>query len=176
VTLLVLYLLALLDGLLCGLRTSMGRCPVIRKRSYYTRALLRGMVGAQVISILALAALLLTSAFSPHRAALGADLESTAGRMLWVFVPYAALVLLNLALRLIPSTDIRSATSVLMLGPLTAMRPLVMIGGVLFGISGSELPETRFIGVFILGLMLALEFALNRRAARVQTIEIRRLV
>jgi hydrogenase/urease accessory protein HupE len=96
--------------------------------------------------------------------------------MLWVFLPYAALVLLNLALRLIPSTDIRSATSVLMLGPLTAMRSVVMIAGVLFGISASELPETRFLGVFILGLMLALEFALNRRAARAQAIEIHRLI
>jgi len=176
VTLLALYLLALLDGLLCGLRTSMGRCPLIRKRNYYTRALLRGIAGAQVISMLALGALLLTGAFSSHRAALRADLESTAGRMLWVFVPYAVLVLANLALRLIPSTDIRSATSVLMLGPLTAMRPVVMIAGVLFGISASELPETRFLGVFILGLMLALEFALNRRAARAQAIEIHRLI
>jgi hypothetical protein len=142
----------------------------------YTRALFRGIAGAQAISMLALGALLLTSAFSSHRTALRADLESTAGRMLWVFLPYAVLVLTNLALRLIPSTDIRSATSVLMLGPLTAMRPVVMVAGVLFGISASKLPETRFLGVFILGLMLALEFALNRRAARAQAIEIRRLV
>jgi hypothetical protein len=51
-----------------------------------------------------------------------------------------------------------------------------MIAGVLFGISASALPETRFLGVFILGWMLALEFALNRRAAPEQAIEIRRLV
>ena len=41
--------------------------------------------------------------------------------MLWIFLPYGALVLFNLALRLLPSTDIRSATSVFMLGLLTAM-------------------------------------------------------
>lgn len=175
-TLLFLYLLALLDGLLCGLRTSMGRCPLIRKRSYYTRALFRGIAASQVVSVLALAALLLTSALSSRRYALRADLESSAGRMLWVFLPYAALVLINLALRLIPSTDIRSATSVLMLGPLTAIRPLIMITGVLYGISASNLPETRFLGVFILALMLSLEFALNRYAAREQAIQIRRLV
>lgn len=175
-TLLVLYLLALLDGLLCGLRTSMGRCPLIRKHSYYMWALFRGLIGAQVVSMLALAALLLTSAFSLRRNALHADLESAAGRMLWVFLPYAVLVLFNLVLRLIPSTDIRSATSVLMLGPLTAIRPLVMIVGVLYGISASDLLETRLLGSFILALMLSLEFVLNRRAARAQAIEIRRLV
>lgn len=101
-TLLTLYLLALLDGLLCGLRTSMGRCPLIRKHSYYTRALFRGIAGAQVVSMLALAALLLTGGFSLRRVALRADLESAAGRMLWVFLPYACLVLFNLALRLGP--------------------------------------------------------------------------
>jgi hypothetical protein len=175
-TLLFLYLLALLDGLLCGLRTSMGRCPLIRKRSYYARALLHGMVGAQALSMLALAALLLTSAVSWHRDALRADLETAAGRMLWVFLPYAALVLFNLLLRLIPSTDIRSATSVLMLGPLTAIRPLVIIAGVLYGISASNLLETRFLGGFILALMLSLELALNRRQARAQAIQIRQFV
>lgn len=140
------------------------------------RALFRGIVGAQLVSMLALAALLLTSAFSSRRDALRADLASAAGHMLWIFLPYAALVLFNLALRLIPSTDIRSATSVLMLGPLTAIRPLVMIAGVLYGISASHLLETRLLGVFILALMLSLEFVLNSRAARAQALQIRHLV
>ena len=172
----VLYLLALLDGLLCGLRTSMGRCPLIGKRSYYSRAAFRGVVGAQITSMLALLVLALTYAFSFCRHELRADLEGAAGRMLWIFLPYAALVLFNLALRLLPSTDIRSATSVFMLGPLTAIRPLIMIAGVLYGISASRLLETRLLGLFVLLLMLFLEFALNRLAARAQAILIRALV
>lgn len=140
------------------------------------RAAFRGIAGAQVVSMLALGALRLTSVLSSHREALRADLESAAGRMLWVFLPYAGLVLFNLGLRGIPSTDIRSATSVLMLGPLTALRPLLMIAGVLYGISSSKLVETRFLGIFILALMLLLEFALDRRAARAQAIQIRQLV
>jgi len=176
VTLLILYLLALLDGLLCGLRASMGRCPLIRKRGYYARSLLRGMVGGQIISTVALVTLLLTAALSSHRDELRADLELAAGRMLRIFVPYAALVLFNLALRLFPSTDMRSATSVLMLGPLTASRPLVMIAGVLYGIFTSRLMETRLLGLFILALMLSLEFVLNRLAARAQAMQIRQLV
>lgn len=175
-TLLILYLLALLDGLLCGLRASMGRCPLIRKRGYYARALFQGIVGSQIVSVLALTALLVAAALSSHRDALRADLELAAGRMLRIFVPYAALVLFNLALRLLPSTDIRSATSVLMLGPLTAIRALVMIAGVLYGISSAHLIETRLLGLFLLALMLSLEFFLNRRTSRAQVAQIRQLV
>lgn len=175
-TLACLYVLALLDGMLCGVRASLGRCALMRKRGYYAQALWRGVVGAQIISTLAFAALILTAAVSSHRTALRGDLEAAAGRMLLVFVPYAALVLFNLALRLAPSTDIRSATSVLMLGPLTAIRPLVMIAGVLNGIWTSRLAETRLLGILILALMLSLEWALNRRAGKEQARFIRELV
>lgn len=175
-TLLALYLLALLDGLLCGLRASMGRCAVIRKSGYYWRAALLGIAGAQIISTLALVALLLVATTNSNRAAVRGDLEGAASRMLWVFVPYAILVLLNLALRMVPSNDIRSATSVFMLGWLTAIRPLVMIAGVTYGIYFSRLLETRLLGMFVLLLMLSLEFALNRRADRRQDREIHALV
>jgi hypothetical protein len=175
-TLFVLYVLALLDGLLCGARVSMGRSAVIAKRRYYLRAQLRGLVGAQIIATIALAALLLVARLSAHRAALRADLQAAAGHMLWVFLPYAALVLGNILLRLVPSTDIRSATSVMMLGPLTAIRPIVMIAGVLYGIWSSMLWETRLLGVFILGLMLGLEYFLNRVTAREQSRELDRLL
>jgi hypothetical protein len=136
----------------------------------------RGIAGAQAISMLALAALLATMAVSSHRDVLRDDLENAAGRMLWIFVPCAALVIFNLALRLVPSTDIRSATSVFMLGPLTAIRPFVMIAGLVYGIIGSRLWETRALGVFILALMLLLELALNVRAGREQRVQIRGLV
>lgn len=175
-TLLALYLLALLDGLLCGLRASMGRCAVIRKGGYYRRAAFGGVAGAQIISTAALVALLLVAATSSNRAVVRGDLEGAASRMLWVFVPYAVLVISNLALRLVPSNDIRSATSVFMLGPLTAIRPVVMIVGVLYGIYSSRLLETRILGLFVLLLMLSLEFVLNRRAGRLQDREIRQII
>jgi hypothetical protein len=76
----------------------------------------------------------------------------------------------------VPSVDIRSATSVMMLGPLTSIRPLVMIAGVLYGISASALWETRVLGIFILALMLGLEFVLNLRASRAQARQIDSLI
>ena len=88
-----------------------------------------------------------------------------------VFIPYAALVLGNLLLRLVPSVEIRSATSVMMQGPLTAIRPLVMIVGVHDGISHSALVETRLLGLFVLALMLGDEYALHLDAARRQSRE-----
>jgi hypothetical protein len=115
--------------------------------------------------MLALGALLVARRLSVRDDVLRVDLESVAGRMLWIFLPSAALVLVNLVLRILPSIDIRSATSVFMPGPLTAIRRFVMIAGVVYGISKSSLLETRGLGLLILALMLSLELALNRLAS-----------
>lgn len=168
----VLYVLALLDGLLCGARVCMGRSAMIKKHGYYLRAVFRGIIGAQIVSTIALAALLLVMGSSAHRMMLRWDLEHSSRRMVLLFIPYAALVVGNLLLRMIPSTDIRSATSVMMLGPLTAIRPLVMIVGVLYGIWSSQLLETKLLGLFVLALMLGLEYVLNVQAARRQSREL----
>jgi hypothetical protein len=175
-TLLALFLLASLDGALCGCRTAMGRCPLIRTRKYYLTSVLRGVLAAQVVSGFSLVCLLAVVAFSRDPHLLRTDLEKSAGRMLFVFIPYAALVLANIALRVIPSTDIRSATSVFFLGPLTGVRPFVMIAGVLVGIWSAQLHETVFLGLFVLALMLSLEFALNFYCGCLQARQIRSLV
>ena len=172
-TLLILFLLASLDGALCGCRTSMGRCPLINKKGFYVCGALRGILAAQVASWLSFFILLAVYFRSSEPHLLRQDLESAAGRMLYIFVPYAALVLANLALRLVPSVDLRSATSVFFLGPLTALRPFVMIAGVVFGIWRAQLLATVLLGVFVLALMLSLDFALNRYNSLQQATEIR---
>jgi hypothetical protein len=111
---------------------------------------------------------------APHQ--LRTDLEAAAQRMLYVFLPYATLVLTNLALRIVPSVDLRSATSVFFLGPLTAIRPAVMVCGVVYGIWQAKLPATIGLGIFILCSMLILEFALNAYNERLQRREIESLV
>src|SRR5258708_38572910 len=87
VTLLMLYLLALLDGLLCGLRASMGRCAVIRKRGYYRRAALFGAAGAQMISTLALVPLLADGANRSVPPDGAEALEGAARPAAWLLVP-----------------------------------------------------------------------------------------
>jgi hypothetical protein len=107
---------------------------------------------------------------------LRADLEAAARRVLWIFVPYAIAAVGSLMLRVIPSTDLRSATSVLALGPLSAIRSLVMIVGVVYGVAPSRLVETKLSAAFVLPLMLALEIVLNSLAARAQARQIGALV
>jgi hypothetical protein len=175
-TLLLLYLLASIDGALCGIRVAGGRSPLIRKRSFYLRWLLRGCFAAQIASLAALALLAVAVQFRDNRAQFKSDLQSSAGRMLWIFMPYAAVVLGTLAVRLIPSTDIRSGTSVMVLGPLTAARPLVVVAGVVCGIAGSRFAETQLLGVLVMALMLSLEAALNEFARRSQEREISAIV
>jgi hypothetical protein len=175
VTLIALFLLASLDGALCGCRTCMGRHPYIHKTKYYVQGVLRGVLAAQIASWLSFFVLLSVFTLMPTSNLLRADLEVAAGRMLLIFLPYAALVLSNLALRLVPSTDLRSATSVFFLGPLTALRPFVMIAGVTYGIWRAQLRATIFLGLFVLLLMLSIEFALNNYNARLQQRQIRLL-
>jgi hypothetical protein len=171
-TLLALYLLATLDGALCGFRAFAGRSALIHKRPYYTGAILRGAMAAQGASFLSLGVLLVATALSHHRSELRGDLAAAAGRMLWIFTPYAAAVLFHLSLRALPSTDIRAATSVMVLGPLTGLRPFVMIAGVLYGVRSSQLLETKFLGIFVLAAMLLLESLLSRIAAHKQEREL----
>lgn len=171
-TLFALYLLATLDGALCGFRAFAGRSAVIHKRAYYSRALFTGTVAAQIASTVSLLVLFVAVTLSNHRAELRGDLETTAGRMLWIFLPYAAAVLINLALRALPSTDIRAATSVMMLGPLTGLRPFVMIAGVIYGVRASYLFETKMLGLFVLTAMLFLESFLDRIAERRQALDL----
>lgn len=171
-TLFVLFLLASLDGALCGCRTSLGRCPLINKRRFYIRGVWRGVIAAQIASWLSFFVLLAVYSIASDKQLLQRELESAAGRMLYIFLPYAALVLANLVLRLVPSLDLRSATSVFFLGPLTAVRPLVMILGVAFGIWRAQLHGTIFLGLFVLGLMLSIEFVLNRYNSREQQVQI----
>ena len=172
----VLYLLALLDGILCGFRARAGRCALIDSRRFDLSSMWRGFKVAQIASMISLAVLLITIYASPGRGLLIADLEQAAERMVRVFVVYAALVVFNLGLRLIPSVDIRSATSVLALGPLTALRPFVMTAGTVYGVWPGKLLATKLLGALVLAFMLGAEWLLNRIHDRIQQRELQELV
>ncbi len=79
-------------------------------------------------------------------------------------------------LRLVPSIDLRSATSVFFLGPLTALRPSVMILGVSFGIWRAQLHTRIFLGLLAIALILFLDFILILFNSRKQQAEIRSLI
>lgn len=164
--LLVLYILATLDGAFCGYRAAAGRSALIEKTRYYRNALLRG--AGLVQAAVALTGVLMVGllALSPERNDLIYDLLTAAARMLRVYLPYTAIIVVAFAVRLLPSVDFRSATSVFIFGPMTALRPLVAIAGVIYGILPAHRAQTRFLGIIVLALMFAVQVSLDRIAAR----------
>lgn len=163
----VLYALACIDGGLVGFRLAAGRSALVDKRAYYGRAIARGVVLVQPALALAVfvAVLLLLVAADPGR--LTAELVSMANRMLDVYTPYAVVVLGSLALRFVPSVNLRVALSVAVLGPATALRPFVMVAGVLWAALASLRPEILLMATLLAALMLAVEPVLDAHRPRV---------
>lgn len=166
--LVVLYLLACVDGAFCGFRAVAGRSGLINKNWFYFRAMLRGAASVQVPALISGLALLVCLRLSSDRPIVVVDLMHAAERMLMVYVPYAVIVFAAFLLRWFPSVDVRSATSVMILGPLTPLRPVVCIAGVFYGILPAHTAQTRAFGVLVLILMLGIEPFLNRIAVRRQ--------
>jgi hypothetical protein len=153
----LLYLLATIDAACCGYRAAAGRSSLIRKRSYYRRAILRGAVFGQVAVAIAGLVILAFITLSPDRAGLIAAFSEAGRRMLFVYLPYAAAVLIAFALRLIPSVDLKSMTSMLIFGPFILVRPLVAVAGIVWAVIGVPRAPIIICGALILFLMLSLE-------------------
>jgi hypothetical protein len=89
------------------------------------------------------------------------DLELVGARMLMVYVPYALILLITFCVRAIPSVDIRSITSVLIFGPFTFIRPLVVLAGAVWGVMAAPGAITIALAVLIVTLMLGLGSVLS---------------
>ena len=158
---LALWLLATMDAGFTGYREAAGRNALIDKRRYYQHAMLRGALFGQIAVALAAVLILLTLFASGDWQSLAADFQHIGLRMLVVYVPYAAIVLLAFAVRAIPSVDIRSITSTLIFGPFTLVRPLVAVIGVVYGVLAAPRVETIVVGLVVLAMMLSLERTLS---------------
>jgi hypothetical protein len=93
--------------------------------------------------------------------ALFSKFELVGARMLTVYVPYALIILITFCIRAVPSVDIRSITSVLIFGPFTFIRPLVVLAGAVWGVVAAPGVTTIAITVLIVSLMLGLEHSLG---------------
>jgi len=162
----LLYVLATLDAAMSGYRAAGGRNALIRKGGYQARAQVRGVVWGQacVLAVAAVVALVLVTNARP--AALAADLLLACRRLLAVYVPYSLVFVLALALRAVPSVDVRSTLNVLVFGPFTLLRPFVGLAGVARAFAGVPRWQVAGVGLFGVGAMLGLEWALNRWYAR----------
>ncbi len=162
----LLWLLATVDSAFIGYRDGAGRSALIDKRDYYRRALIRGaLVGQIAVAIVGIVAAGMLSA-SPQPARLFAAFEQVGTRMLMVYVPYALILAITFFFRAIPSVDIRSITSVLVFGPFTLIRPLVVLAGAIWGLFAVPAVEVLLLLVLIVTLMLGMGYALDRLRSR----------
>jgi hypothetical protein len=162
----LLWLLATVDSAFIGYREAAGRNALIQKRAYFRHALIRGALFGQlaVLIVGVITAIVLATASDPG--ALFSKFETVGARMLTVYIPYALILLITFCIRAVPSVDIRSITSVLIFGPFTFIRPLVVLAGAVWGVVAAPGSLTIAITVLIVILMLGLEFALSGLRSR----------
>ena len=162
----LLWLLATVDSAFIGYREAAGRNALIKKGAYFRRALLRGALFGQlaVLIVGVITALALVS--SSDAAALFSKLELIGTRMLTVYIPYALIILITFCIRAVPSVDIKSITSVLIFGPFTFIRPLIVLAGAVWGVVAAPGAITIAITVLIVSLMLGLEYILSSLRSR----------
>ncbi len=162
----LLWLLATVDSAFIGYREAAGRNALIEKGAYFRRALIRGALFGQlaVLIVGVITAIALATASDPG--ALFSKFETVGARMLTVYVPYAIIILITFCIRAVPSVDIRSITSVLIFGPFTFIRPLIVLAGAVWGVVAAPGAITIAITVLIVILMLGLEYALSGLRSR----------
>ncbi|HEX5965210.1 MAG TPA: hypothetical protein VFY51_04735 [Pyrinomonadaceae bacterium] len=163
---LLLWLLATVDAAFIGYRDAAGRSALIDKRNYYRRALVRGALAGQIaVAIVGVVAAAML-ATSPQPALLFETFDRVGTRMLMVYVPYALILTATFFVRAIPSVDIRSITSVLVFGPFTLIRPLVVLAGAIWGLVAAPTAGITLLVALIVSLMLGMEYALDKLRAR----------
>ena len=162
---LLLWALATIDAAFIGYREAAGRSALIDKGAYYRRAMIRGALFGQIAVLIVGAAIAAMLLVSPIPLARIHDLEQVGSRMLTVYLPYAIIVFVAFAVRVAPSVDLRSITSVLIFGPFTLIRPIVVVVGVVWGFLSVPSVVTFLLGLMTVALMLSLEWVMGRLRA-----------
>jgi hypothetical protein len=129
---LALATLALFDVLLSGFRAAAGRDGRILKPPYYRAAIVRAAVAAVVVVTVnvGLVGGLIVTAPEPRVA--WTVLHAAGARCVTVFGVFATLVLLAILFWFAPMRELRIVPTLLVLGPMTLLRPLVIGGGLLY--------------------------------------------
>jgi hypothetical protein len=160
-TMLALYVLAALDTMFSGICAASGRNALIRKRGYFARSMLYGLAWGQVACLLGLLILWIAAAISGDRQNAVEEMVAVGRRMAAVYGIYAAIVLLTFAVRAVPSVDVRSVTSVVGFGPLTVIRPAVILAGVAWGLALRPGLEVTIAAILIALVMMPFRIWLN---------------
>ena len=162
---LLLAVLALFDCALAGFRAAAGRQGMIDKRAYFRGAIVSGLLGgvAIVACNAALTAVLVKTAHAPQ--ATWSQLVDAGTTCIWFFGALATATLAAMALWFSPTAEVQLLATVIVLGPFTLIRPLVIAAGL--AVAAVQTGEVR-VGIIaaVAGVtMLGFEHVLGRRYA-----------
>ena len=165
-TVLALASLAVFDVLLSGTRAAAGRDGRIAKPPYYRTAAWRALAagGLVVAGNAALVAVLVATAAEPATA--WAAMEQAGVRCVEVFGVFATVTLIAILFWFAPVRELRIVPTLVVLGPLTLIRPLVVVGGLLYAVAGSASWRVWLAGVAAGASMIGIEHVLGRRYRR----------
>ena len=156
-----LCLLALVDAAFSGFRAFAGRDGRVDKRGAKIAA---AGVGAMTgVGALGLLAVVLLGTVAVGLTGLH-DLEIAGRTMLGVYAVYATVIALGFVAYFSPSLEVQSLGTLLVLGPGTLVRPVVIVGGAVAAGWGRE-PVVMVCALVAAAVMLGVEPVLNRRFA-----------
>ena len=98
---------------------------------------------------------------SPDRQTTLQEMVAVGNRMTIVYFIYAIIIFLTFAVRAIPSVDVRSITSTVFFGPLTMLRPAVIVIGIGWGLALQPQVAVTIAAVFIALIMVPFRIFLN---------------
>lgn len=150
--------MALADGALAGFRAWAGRDGRVAKRHGRVRSALLGAGCAAVaLLIIGLAAIAIMRGTSVEYD----DLVRAGQRMLWVYVPFCSAVAVGFLAYFSANLEVQALGTVLVLGPATLARPLIIVGGLVFAAwqTGASVAVLALITATV---MLAIEPLLGR--------------
>ena len=155
----LLALLVLFDAALTGFRSGAGRNPRIFLYHFYRRCVARGLVlGLAVALAFALVGLAMGYWGGPT---VWSDLLSAGDRMVAACTPFAKFGPLALSLYGLNMTETTILATMLLLGPMTFVRPLVIVGASLCAAAGAQFVCTAAMAVAAGAVMLGFESLLE---------------
>ena len=157
------WALVVLDCALMGYRLAMGRSALLDKRRAHVRASVRaGLAGLVPLSLVTAVAVVLVERGGASTAA---AFDDAMVRFVVVGGAYAALILGASALCAIPSVVVRTAASVVIFGPLTLLRPAVVVLTVAVAVGPDPSAALVAVGLLVAVPGVAIEPLADRRIA-----------
>jgi hypothetical protein len=129
---------AILDLCFVGFRSAAGRDGRINKRDYYIRAMLVGATVGVILSVFLglLTWIVMSQLAQPY--ALFAEMVAIGRNMSLIFGAYAFLVIAALCVYGVSRHEVRTLSTVAILGPFTLMRPWIVVLALIFGLRASH--------------------------------------